>query len=113
METKQKLLLAAKCVMMPFLTSGCVFGAIYTNIHEPAVTNMRRTPRGIDEAKSETVQLSIPTTAANVSASWDSRAIGDAAQKQGLKEIYYADLHTISVLLGIWEKQTIEVYGSR
>lgn len=101
------------CVVSPLALSGCVFGAVYSDLRTPVVTNMRNTPCGNAQSESETVQLSIPTTSVSLAAAWDSRAIGDAAQKGGLKEIYYADLHTVSVLLGIWEEQTIEVYGSR
>lgn len=62
-------------------------------------------------ADSSTRKVTLPTASLNLAASWNGRAIGDAAKRAGLTEIYYADLHTVSVLLGIWEQKTVEVYG--
>ena len=46
-----------------------------------------------------------------LSAEWNSRAIGDAARRAGLTQIYFADMHTFSILGGIWKKQTVQVWG--
>ncbi len=96
---------------MVFQLSGCVYGLLYTSKTEPLVTNMRSTPVGQSEGSSGTKMVSLPVTTANLSAEWSSRAIGDAANKAGLTEIYYADLYTFSVLAGIWQERTIKVYG--
>ena len=42
--------------------------------------------------------------------SWDSAGIGDIARKQGLKEMYFADLEIFSIL-NIWNQNTVHVYG--
>ena len=72
---------------------------------------MDQTPRGVSRSQAGTRLLSIPVSAAQLSVGWDSRAIGDAARKAGMTEIYYADVHTRSILLGIWQQETVEVYG--
>ena len=90
-------------------SSGC--GIIYTSTTQPLVTNMRATPRGITKGTGSTKLVTLPTAPVNLSAGWSSRAIGEAAARANLKEIYYADVHTLSILLGLWEKKTVEVYG--
>jgi len=70
---------------------------------------MQATTRGASKATEGSKAISIPTTA--FSAGWSSRAIGDAAKQRGLTEFYYADLHTFSILRGLWEEKTVEVYG--
>ena len=103
-----------RLVVLIFLAlslSGCVYGAVYSSTRQPLVTNMRETPKGVLRGQAGTCLLSIPVSAAQLSVGWDSRAIGDAARKAGMTEIYYADLHTRSVLLGLWEQETVEVYG--
>jgi hypothetical protein len=71
---------------------------------------MRQTPVGSRTVESDTKLVSVPFVSGSLTATWDSKAIGDAAKKAGLTEIYYADLHTLRVL-GIWQKQTVQVYG--
>ena len=45
-----------------------------------------------------------------VGVAWDSAAIGDIAHKQGLQELYFADLETFSIL-NVWNQYTVHVYG--
>lgn len=90
---------------------GCSPGFIYTNVTVPVATNMDNTPRGTKVATLDSKQLKEPITRFNLSAEWDSRAIGDAARQAGLSTIYYADMKTISVLGGVWRQKTIRVWG--
>jgi len=96
-------------VLLLFGLSGC--GIIYTDVTEPYVMNMSHTPRPERTVKLGTSQLKAPVTNLNLSAEWNSRAIGDAARKNGLTDIYYADIRTQSVLFGLWSRKTILVYG--
>ena len=43
-------------------------------------------------------------------AAWDSAAIGDIAKKNGMTELYFADVETFSIL-HIWNQYTVHVYG--
>jgi hypothetical protein len=90
-------------------SSGC--GILYTSVTQPLTTNMHATPRGVTHGEGSTKLVSLPTVPVDLSAEWSSRGIGDAAQAANLKEIYYADEHTLSILLGIFEKDTTIVYG--
>jgi len=91
--------------------SGCTRGFLYTDITSPLVTNMKRTMVGTTSAKLSSKQVTMPLVQGSLSALWNSRAIGDAAKQQGITTIYSADKRTVSVLGGVWEKQTVIVYG--
>ena len=41
---------------------------------------------------------------------WDTNGIGEIGKENGLEEVYYADLETLSVL-GIWTQRWVHVYG--
>jgi hypothetical protein len=72
---------------------------------------MNNTPVGSSKASSSTKRVSEPFSALSISTEWSSRAIGDAALRKGLSEIYFADMRTQSYFLGIWQKKTVQVYG--
>jgi len=86
-------------------------GLIYTNSTVPLVTNMNHTPVGSKFAAASSEQLKEPVSGLGVSAEWNSRAIGDAAKHNGLTQINFADMHTVSIFGGIWKKQTVQVWG--
>ena len=86
-------------------------GIIYTNVTVPLVTNMNNTPVGEKLALSDTKLITEPFTAARISGEWDSRAIGDAAKRSDITDIHYADLRILSILGGVWEQQTVRVWG--
>lgn len=82
------------------------FGLIYTHTWHPLTVDMHQT-RVVDTEKSGDIKhiafyISI--------AAWDSAAIGDIAKKNGLTEIYFADVETFSIL-HIWNQYTVHVYG--
>ena len=106
MATKSLWLLA---LLILGTLNGCTYGALYTDCTKPYVLDMQETPIGVSRPQQSAKLVSIPTTM--ISAGWSSRAIGEAAKQAGLSEIYYADIHTFSVLLGLWEEKTILVYG--
>lgn len=96
-------------VAISVLLSGCTYGLLYTSTSEPLSINMNKTPRGTATGASELTMVTIPTTV--ISAGWGSMAIEDAARVAGIEEIYYVDLHTFTVLAGLWRQQTLSVYG--
>lgn len=90
---------------------GCTPGIIYSDTTVPLVKNMRDTPASLNGVDGDSYYVRIPLINAPLSAEWSSRAIGDAAKRAGLREINYADMRTISVLLGVWKSQTVMVRG--
>lgn len=106
------LLLGSSALALCASLCGCTRGFIYTNVRDPLVLNMNRTPRGEQMARGGTKTLKEPLSGAGVQVEWASRGIGDIAKENGLGEIYYADLHTVSILGGIWKRVRVEVYGA-
>jgi len=114
--------LAAYALVVALLVSGCMAGQmsepmsgsmmpetpgfIYTHTWQPLTTDMDRTTVGAvsGEGNIKHIALNMPLVA------WDSAAIGDIAKKQGLNELYFADLETFSILR-VWNRYTVHVYG--
>ena len=93
------------------MLGACAPGLIYTDITVPLTKNMDRAPVGVKLAEITTQHVRLPVPRARVGAEWSSRAIGEAAEKAGLKKVFYADLRTFSVLAGTWRKETVRVWG--
>jgi hypothetical protein len=93
--------------------SGCTYGLLYTNVHRPLSTNMNSTVVQGDSTTSENQGVSLPLGRINLSARWSNQAIGEAAQQAGITNIHYLDLHTVSVLLGIWGYSEVTVVGEK
>ncbi len=104
--------IASALVLAPLL-SACMVGRIYQHTHEPLDTNFSSTPvfTGKDQIGSAAVtHVHVPMTSVQVDLLWNSNAIGDVMKRNGLEEVYYADLETFSIL-GIWNEYTVYAYG--
>ena len=102
----------AALAVMPLL-SGCIFGLLYSHTVEPLDINLSATPVYIERAEtgeSAVSHVNIPLTSIPIDFLWDSNAIGDAMKRNGIEQVYYADLETLSVLR-IWNQYTVHVYG--
>jgi len=93
------------------ILGGCVPGLLYTDVTAPLTRNMRDTPRSTAAGQSSSKVIREPVSGAGVSVEWASRAIGDIARRHDLAEVYYADLRTVSYVLGIWRQQQVIVHG--
>jgi hypothetical protein len=90
-----------------FLLSGC----IYTHTWEPLTLDMHRTPVSQVEKEGTIKLVTFPPILGNYKLlAWGNAAIGDVAKKEGMQEVYYADLEYFSILR-IWNEYTIHVYG--
>ena len=81
-------------------------GIIYTNIVTPLDVNLSQTPKGVNQCEENIKHLSLRY----VSMSWDSAAIGEIAKQNGIEQVYFADIETLSVLM-IWSQYTVHIYG--
>ena len=93
--------------------SGCTYGLLYTDVTLPYTRDMNRTPNPEDLRSGEAVsqRLSEPLTGLDIRVEVNSNAFGDAVEQSGMDTIYYADIRKQSVLLGIWQKNTVIVRG--
>ncbi len=93
------------------IASGCTTGLLYTHTVQPLTLDMHRTPVTQTEKTGSIKMISIPQSGGEFRiAAWDDAAIGDVAKKQGMQEVYSADVETFSIL-SIWNEYTIHVYG--
>ena len=86
-------------------------GLLYTDTVQPLCVDMRGTPLGARSASGSSKRLEIPTTRVDISAEWDSRAIGDIAREHGLTTVYGCDSRRQSLLAGLWRKDEVIIYG--
>ncbi len=94
--------------------SGCALpsrGLLYTNTVQPLCRDARGTPLGAKSASGSSKRLEIPTTRIDISAEWDSRAIGDIARSNGITTVYGCDTRRTSYLLGLWRQDEVIIYG--
>jgi hypothetical protein len=88
-------------------STGCVSGLIYQHTVMPLTTDFRSTATdGGQTAAGDTKHLKLSYVDVIV----DSNGIGEVARHNGLQQVDYADLETLSIL-GIWTQQWVHVYG--
>ena len=84
---------------------------LYVHTVQPLTLDMHRTPVAAEERSGSLKLITFPPLSGSYKlVAWDSAAIGDIAKKQGMQEIYFADLETFSILR-IWNQYTVHVYG--
>jgi hypothetical protein len=94
--------------------SGCGVvsrGLLYTDTTQPLCVDARGTILGTRVAAGSSKRVEIPTTRIDISAEWDSRAIGDIARAHGITTVYGCDSRRQSLLLGLWRKDEVIIYG--
>ena len=94
------------------LLAGCTTpGLLYTDITQPLTRDMDRTPRAEAFAANGSNAFREPFT--RVRAEWSGYGLGKAAREGGIDVVHYADIRRQSILLGLFSRTTIEVYGVR
>ncbi len=102
-------LLSIACIL---LLSGCVRdGIIYTHKIEPYSKKFNATPVGSKQIIINTHQIKEPASGYNLYAEWTTQFIFNESRRAGINEIYYMDKQTLSVLFGIYKRESIVVYG--
>jgi hypothetical protein len=106
--------LLAACMLVACLGST---GCIYNHTVMPLDVNFNETPvyqgrQGDWDSTWKTLRIPLLFVPGYVQFDWGSSGIADAARAQGMTEIYYADLETLSVL-GVWRQQWAIVYGKQ
>ena len=99
-------------LLLSLATAGCVGqGLIYTRTVSPYSLDFDRTPIGSKTCRVNEYSFKEPVSGAGVSVIFTSRVVEDAAREAGMTNFYCADVDTFSVLLGIYEKKTLVLYG--
>lgn len=94
------------------MTAGCAGrGILYTQVVRPYTRDYSCTPTGVKSCRVNEHTLREPFSGADVSVSVTTRVLVDAAHAAGMTHFYYADLETLSILNGIYERQTVILHG--
>ncbi len=86
-------------------------GLLYTDTIQPLCKDMRGTGLGTKIAAGTSKRVELPTARVDLTAEWDSRAIGDIAREHGITTVYGCDSRRQSYVLGIWRKDQVIIYG--
>lgn len=92
--------------------SGCIpSGILYTKKTAPYSREFRETPVGAKQCIIRNHQIKEPVTGYNLYTEWTSSYILDEARKAGIKDVYYVDKQTFSILFGIYKRESLIIYG--
>lgn len=114
---RRQIRLLAGGLLVVFLVHTCTGcgvisrGLLYTDTIQPLCTDARGTSLGTTSASGSSKRLEIPTTRIDLSAEWDSRAIGDIARENGISTVYGCDGRRQSILFGLWRRDEVIIYG--
>lgn len=98
--------------LLGLATAGCVGrGILYTRIVKPYSRDFGSTPAGSKTCRMNEHILREPFSRAGVSVSFTSRIAEEAARTAGMTNLYYADLETLSILNGVYERKTLIICG--
>jgi hypothetical protein len=106
------LALTAMCITAVLTGCGTISrGLLYTDTVQPLCKDARGTILGTKKGSGNSKKIEIPTTRIDLSAEWDSRAIGDIAKKHGITTVYSCDSRRRSYVLGLWRSDEVIIYG--
>jgi hypothetical protein len=101
-------------LMIVLTSAGCGVisrGLLYTDTVQPLCKDLRGTILGTKVGRGNSKRIELPTTRIDVTAEWDTRAIGDIAKANGISTVYGCDSRRQSYVLGIWRKDEVIIYG--
>ena len=98
--------------LMGLATAGCVgSGLLYTRVVRPYSRDFHDTPTGTKTCRLNEHTMREPFSGARVSVSVTTRVVAEAARTAGITNLYYADIETLSILAGVYEKKTLILCG--
>ena len=94
-------------LLIIWMTSGCCAGGLYTNVIQPHTTNFHDTPIGTKMCilRDHRVQVN------RVSAEWVTEHFANILKAAGITKVYYVDVKNFSILLGLYQRKTLIIYG--
>jgi hypothetical protein len=101
-------------VLLTTAFSGCGVvsrGLLYTDTMQPLCRDLRGTDLGSKVGSGSSKRVEIPTTQIDLTAEWDSRAIGDIARNHGITTVHGCDSRRQSYVLGLWRRDEVIIYG--
>ena len=110
MGTKRYLLV----FLLIFGLGGCSMsgpGRLYSNVTLPYTRDFKNTRMGTKSCVLRSHHLKEPVSGYGVSVEWSADRIQAAAEREGITRISCIDIQTISLVLGIYSRRKLIVYG--
>jgi hypothetical protein len=99
-------------LLVSLVFAGCApLGLLYSDTVAPYSTKFHETPIGTRRCVIDSHQIKEPITRYNIYAEWSMSYILNEAQKAGINDIYYMDKRTLSILFGIYKRESLLIYG--
>jgi hypothetical protein len=94
------------------LLSGCgsIRGAVYENYRMPYTVDLDETPVSFNAGTGKIIEVKEPFTGYDITAEFNSNAVGDIARQHGITKVYWADIEMFN-LLGVWKEKRLFIYG--
>jgi len=103
---------AARLLLVALVLAGCApLGLLYSNTVVPYSKKFSETPIGTKSCVIDLHQIKEPISGYNIYAEWSWRYILNEAQKAGIRDIYYMDKKTLSILFGTYKHESLLIYG--
>ena len=100
------------CLIVMLSCCSCTInGRLYTDKVVPFSENFHNTEVGTKSFIIDDFKVKEPISGYNISVEWMNSTLKEKATKAGIKNIHYADLRIFSVLLGVYSKNSLIVYG--
>jgi len=93
-------------------TAGCAGeGLLYTRVVSPYSNDFHSTPTGTKTCRVNEHIFREPFTSTDVSVNFTSSIVEEATRTTGMTNLYYADIETLSILNGIYQRKTLILCG--
>jgi len=86
-------------------------GRLYTSKTVTFSEDFKETPVGSKVCYVDDFKVQEPISGYNVNAQWMTSSVIEKARQAGITKIYYADLKVFTVLMGVYSKKTLVIYG--
>ena len=86
-------------------------GRLYANVVRPYSTDFNHTSVGSKQCIIKDYRLKEPVSGYGVTVEWSSSQIQAAARSAGIERISYIDVQTISLLMGLYSRRKLIIYG--
>jgi len=101
-------------MVLTLLCCGCLRprGIVFSNVTVPYyLPYAGTTVKASKSCRVDITQLKEPFSRAGLSVMWTNKEVKDAMLKSGMSQLNYADIRTLSILNGVYQRQRIIFYG--
>lgn len=101
-------------MVLTLLCCGCLRprGIVFSNVTVPYYLPFEENAfKASKSCRVDITQLKEPFSRAGLSVMWTNKEVKDAMRKADMNQLFYADMRTLSILNGVYQRQRIIFYG--